>query len=41
MKVNSSAVFIPQSYLAVPKTTGINATHYFIMKYLAKENSNK
>ena len=31
-KVNISLVFISQSYLKVPKTIRLNATHYFIMK---------
>ena len=31
-KINVSLVFISQSYFRVPKTTRINATHYFIMK---------
>ena len=31
-KFNISLVFISQSYFKVPKTTRLNATHYFIMK---------
>ena len=31
-KPNISLVFISQSYLKVPKTVRLNATHYFIMK---------
>ena len=31
-KLNISLVFISQSYFKVPKTTILNATHYFIMK---------
>ena len=31
-KINVSLVFISKSYFRVPKTTRINATHYFIMK---------
>ena len=31
-KLNTSLVFISQSYFKVPKTTRLNATLYFIMK---------
>ena len=31
-KLNSSLVFISQSYFKVPKTIRLNATHYFIMQ---------
>ena len=31
-KLNISLVFISQSYFKVPKTTRLNATHYFVMK---------
>ena len=31
-KLNISLVFISQSYIKVPKTERLNATHYFIMK---------
>ena len=31
-KLNVSLVFITQSYSATPKNTGLNYTHYFIMK---------
>ena len=31
-KLNISLVFISQTYFKVPKTTTLNATHYFIMK---------
>ena len=32
IKLNISLAFILQSYLKVPKTTRLNARHYFIMK---------
>ena len=35
-KLNSSFVFISQSYFKVPKTIRLNATHYFTMKILNK-----
>ena len=35
-KFNISLVFISQSYFKVPKTRRLNATHYFIMKFLNK-----
>ena len=35
-KFNISLVFISQSYFKVPKTRRLNATHYFIMKFLSK-----
>ena len=31
-KLNFLLVFISQSYIKVPKTIRLNATHYFIMK---------
>ena len=31
-KLTISFVFILQSYFKVPKTIGLNATHYFILK---------
>ena len=31
-KQNIYLVFITQSYFAVPKTTRLNLTHYFVMK---------
>ena len=31
-KINTSPVFISESYFKVPKTITLNATHYFIMK---------
>ena len=31
-KLNISLVFISQSYIKVPETIRLNATHYFIMK---------
>ena len=31
-KLNISLAFISQSYLKVPRTIRLNATHYFIMK---------
>ena len=39
--LNISLVFISQSYFKVPKTIRLNVTHYFIMKFLTKENFNK
>ena len=35
-KFNISLVFISQLYFKVPKTRRLNATHYFIMKFLNK-----
>ena len=35
-KLNISLVFILQSYLKVPKTIRLNATHCFIMKIASK-----
>ena len=40
-KLNISLVYISQSYFKVPKTIRLNATHYFIVKILKKENFNK
>ena len=37
-KLNILLVFISQSYLKVPKTIRLNATHCFIMKPPNKEN---
>ena len=31
-KLNTSLVFITQSYFAAPKNIRLNSTHYFIMK---------
>ena len=31
-KLNSSLVFITQSYFSVPRNIRLNSTHYFIMK---------
>ena len=36
-KLNSSLVFITQSYFAVPKNIRLNSTHYFIMKVPNKQ----
>ena len=35
-KLNILLLFISQSYLLVPKTIKLNATHYFIMKISKK-----
>ena len=40
-KLNILLVFISQSYFKVPNTTRLNATHYFIILFLTKENFNK
>ena len=42
-KLNTSLIFISQSYFKVPKTIKqhINATHYFIMKILNKRELQK
>ena len=40
-KLNVSIVFITQSYFKVPKDVRLNSTHFFIMKFLAKENFSK
>ena len=40
-KLNISLVFISQSYFKVPKILRLNATHYFVMNFLTKENFNK
>lgn len=40
-KLHISTDFISQSYSTVPKNTKPNVTHYFIIKYLTKENANK
>ena len=34
IKLNMSIVFTSQSHFKVPKTIGLNVTHYFIMKIL-------
>ena len=31
-KINTSLIFITQSYFTVPKNFGLNSMHYFIMK---------
>ena len=36
-KLNSSIVFITQSYFKVPKDVRLNSTHFFIMKILNKQ----
>ena len=36
-KLNSSLVFMTQSYFKVPKVVRLNATHYFIMKISNKK----
>ena len=40
-KLNVLLVFMWKSYFKVPKTMRLNGTHYFIMKFLIKENFNK
>ena len=35
-RLNYPLVFITESYFAVPKNTGLNLTHYFVMKILTK-----
>ena len=40
-KLNISIVFITQSYFKVPKDVILNSTHFFIMKFLIKENLSK
>ena len=40
-KLNISLVFISQSYFKVPKIIRLNATHYFIEKFLTKEHFKK
>ena len=40
-KLNILLIFTSQSYFKVSKTIRLNATHYLIMKFLAKENFNK
>ena len=40
-KLNILLVFTSQSYFKVPKTIRLNATHYFIIKFLTKKNFNK
>ena len=37
-KLNISLVFITQSYLAIPKNTRLNSTHYFIMEIPNKQD---
>ena len=41
IKFNISLVFISQSYFKVPKTIRLTETHYFIMKFITKENFKK
>ena len=36
-KLNTSVVFVTQSYFVVPKNTRLNSTHYFIMKIQNKQ----
>ena len=38
-KLNTSLVFITQSYFKVPKDVGNNSTHFFIMKIPNKRES--
>ena len=40
-KINIYLVFITQSYFMLPKDVGLNTTHFFIAKFLIKENFNK
>ena len=40
-KLNISIAFITQSYFKVPKNVRLNSTHFFIRKFLIKENFNK
>ena len=40
-KLNISIVFVTQSYFKVPKDVRLNSIHFFIMKFLIKENLNK
>ena len=40
-KLNISLVFTLQSHFKVPNTTRLNATHYFIIKILTKDNFSK
>ena len=40
-KLNISLVFTLQSHFKVPNTTRLNATHYFIVKILTKDNFSK
>ena len=37
-KLHILIVFVTQSYFKVPKEVRINATHFFIMKFLMKES---
>ena len=37
-KLNISLVLITQSYLAIPKNTRLNSTHYFIMEIPNKQD---
>ena len=37
-KINTSLVFITQSYFSVPKDVRLNSTHYFIMKLIIRGN---
>ena len=40
-KLNSSIIFITQSYFKVPKDLRLNSTHFFIVKFQIKENFSK
>ena len=40
-KLNISLAFIMQSYFKVPKDVRLKTTHFFIMKFLIKENFSK
>ena len=40
-KLNISLVFITQSYFKVTKDVGLNTAHFFIIKFLIKENFSK
>ena len=40
-KLNIAIVFIPQSYLKVPKKVRLNSSHFFIMKIPIKESFSK
>ena len=41
IKLNTSLVFITESYFAAPKNIRLNSTHYFFMKVPNKQNFNK
>ena len=40
-KLNISLVFLSKIIFKIPKDVRLNTTHFFIMKILNKENSNK